>query len=643
MCGIAGALAPHVTTDALRAMAAALVHRGPDHRDAWCDEAAGIGLAQARLAIQDLSPAGHQPMRSASGRFVITLNGEIYNHPSLRALLEAEGAAPVWRGHSDTETLLAGFEHWGIAGTVAHAVGMFAFGVWDTAERRLTLARDRFGEKPLYYGWHGGTFLFGSELKALRTHPAFDASIDRDAVASFMRFSYIPAPASIYRSTRKVMPGTLLTVSRERPGHVVSAIYWSLRDECQRAHAVPFAGSDREAVDALETALAVSVSGQQISDVPVGAFLSGGIDSSTIVAIMQRQSSRPVRTFTIGNPGSPYDESASARAVAAHLGTDHTELSVTHDDARAIIPRLPRIYDEPFADSSQMPTVLVSELARRHVTVGLSGDAGDELFGGYNRYTQSRLFRHAPRLVRRSASRAMQALTPAAWNRLYSVMRPLLPAGRRSAVPGDHIFKLAAVLALDHDVEIYGHLVSTGGTADDLVIGGVDRTDLAAAWQALRALPHAEDRMMALDALTYLPDDILCKVDRAAMSVSLETRVPFLDHRVAALAWSLPLHLKVRDGQGKWIVRQVLDRYVPRALVDRPKSGFTVPIEAWLRGPLREWAETLLDPAAMTRQGYLNPAPIQRKWREHVSGRRNWQHFLWNVLMFQAWRDEYGG
>lgn len=640
MCGIAGqfgASAPCLGH--LQAMGAALSHRGPDYRGVWRDSDAGIGLAHARLAIVDLSPAGEQPMVSAHGQFVIVLNGEIYNHALLRAELANAGHAPKWRGHSDTETLLAGFEAWGIDVTIGKSIGMFAFAVWDTHTRSLTLGRDRLGEKPLYYGRQGGTFLFGSELKALRSHPAFSADVDRDALASYMRYGYVPAPLSIYQEIHKLSAGTLMIVRDEGRTVGEPVPYWSLLEVARRGIQTPFTGTDDEAREILEAKLAEAVASQQMSDVPIGAFLSGGVDSSIIVALMQAQSSQPVHTFTIGNHGGLYDEASHARAVAKHLGTDHTELHVTPEDAQAIVPRLPTLYDEPFADSSQIPTFLVSQLARRRVTVSLSGDAGDELFGGYNRYSRAYRFRSFPRLSRGLAT-VLRRLSPAQWDRVYKWISPLVRRSLRTPLPGEHILKLASVLEMTTDAEVYQRLVSIWPASP--VVGGTEASNLLAAWDRDsigNGFARAE-RMMALDAVTYLPDDILCKVDRAAMAVSLETRVPFLDHRVVEFAWQLPLHMKVRHGQSKWLVRQVLYKYVPRELIERPKMGFGVPIETWLRGPLRDWAEELLRPSVLAQGGYLDPIPVRQRWEEHLSGRHNWQHQLWNVLMFQAWVAE---
>lgn len=562
MCGFVGFLGSssfyeQVGDEAmLKRMADTIMYRGPDDAGYWFDGDNRIGLGHRRLSIVDLSPAGHQPMQSSSSRYVIAFNGEIYNHPSLRQALEINGQAPSWRGHSDTETLLAGFDVWGIQGTVERAIGMFAFAVWDRQTYTLTLGRDRFGEKPLYYGWQGrgndAVFLFGSELKALRAHPAFESNINRGALSLYMRHNYIPAPYSIYEGVGKLSPGCLLTVSLQQREPKVWA-YWSFAQVAESGAANVFVGSDDQAVDELEALLKDAVRQQMMADVPLGAFLSGGVDSSTVVALMQAQSSRPVKTFTIGFNEEGYNEAIHAKAVARHLGTEHTELYVTAERALSVISRLPTLYDEPFSDSSQIPTFLVSQLARQHVTVSLSGDAGDELFCGYNRYEP-----------------------------------PTLLTGNRPALSG----------------------------LDDV------------------------QRMMALDMMTYLPDDILTKVDRAAMGVSLETRVPFLDHRVVKFAWRVPQAMKLRDGVSKWILRQVLYRHVPKKLIERPKMGFGVPIDTWLRGPLKDWAEALLDEGRLRREGYFNPALVRAKWAEHLSGKRNWQYHLWDVLIFQTWLEE---
>ena len=639
MCGITGLLADGagVSELSVRGMAAALRHRGPDDEGVWCDAAAGVGLGHARLAVLDISCAGHQPMVSANGRHVIAFNGEIYNHLEIRAAVELAGWAPAWRGHSDTETMLAGFDVWGVEATIKKSVGMFAFAVWDRESCILTLGRDRLGEKPLFYGWQGETFFFGSELKSLRAHQNFKAEINRDAVATLMRYGYIPGPQSIYRGIQKLPPGTLLNVRPGARDPATPASYWSLVETARQGLQTPFAGSDEEALEGLAARLSKAVALQQVADVPLGAFLSGGIDSSTIVALMQAGSTRPVQSFTIGWDDRQYDEARHARAVARHLRTDHTDLYVTPEEARALIPRLPTLYDEPFADPSQVPTFLVSQLARRTVTVSLSGDAGDELFGGYNRYAWMRRLLRVPAALRRVLSAGLGALNPSQWDCAYAAMRPILPASLRFRAPGDKAHKLAPVLAIQSDAGMYARLISTWSDPDQVVVAGHDVSDMSRAWEELADFDSPEHRMMVLDALTYLPDDILCKVDRAAMGVSLETRLPFLDHRVVEYAWQLPLHMKFRDGQSKWILRRLLDRYVPENLIERPKMGFGVPIDSWLRGPLRDWAEELLDATRLRQEGYLNPGPIRKRWTEHLSGRRNWQYQLWVVLMFQAW------
>lgn len=636
MCGLAGILSDDVETAVLHRMTTAVNHRGPDDQGVWFDAAAGIGLAHTRLSILDLSPAGHQPMISGSGRYVIAFNGEIYNHLTLRAEMERGGVVPTWRGRSDTETLLASFDAWSIEAAIAKCVGMFAFAVWDRQRRTLTLGRDRLGEKPLYYGWQGKSFLFGSELKALRAHPAFKAEIDRDALAAFMRLGYVPAPKSIYRDIHKLPPGTLLTL-RGSSDPSAPVTYWSLPDVARQNSRAPFAGPDDDALQGLEARLSEAVALQLVADVPLGAFLSGGVDSSAIVALMQAQSSRPVHTFTIGFTEDQYNEATHAKRVAQHLGTDHTELYVTSEEAMAVIPRLPALYDEPFADPSQIPTFLVSQLARRYVTVSLSGDAGDELFGGYNRYIWVRKLLRYPAPLRRLGAVGLSLLSASQWDQAYSVLQRLLPASLHVRTPGDKARKLASVLSADSDAAIYQRLVSAWPSLGTLVIGGRETAELSTEWKKLADLGSPENQMMALDTTTFLPDDILCKVDRAAMGVSLETRIPFLDHRVVEFAWSLPMSMKIRDGQGKWILRQLLYKYVPRDLIDRPKMGFAVPIDAWLRGPLREWAQNLLDERRLRDAGYLNPSPILHKWTEHLSGAHNWQYPLWNVLMFQAW------
>jgi asparagine synthase (glutamine-hydrolysing) len=629
-------------------MSKAILTRGPDDDGYWSDSARRIGLGHRRLSIVDLSSAGHQPMLSASGRYVVVYNGEIYNHMVCRASLAMSGASVEWRGHSDTETLLAGFDAWGIQGTVERCIGMFAFAVWDRHTRTLTLARDRLGEKPLYYGWQGtgqhATFLFGSELKALKAHPSFAAGIDRNALCLLMRHNYIPAPYSIYQGIAKLEAGCLLTVSSAQSEPKLVR-YWSGAAVAVSGCAAPFAGTPNQAVDALEVLLKSAVQQQMMADVPLGAFLSGGIDSSTVVALMQAQSSLPVKTFTIGFNEVGYNEAVHAKAVAKHLGTDHTELYVSPQQALDVIPQLPILYCEPFSDSSQIPTFLVSQLARQQVTVSLSGDAGDELFCGYNRYLLANKLWHKlsvlPKGSRRLAARGLTALSPSRWNSLIGPVQGFLPGSLRQANFGDKLHKAADVLASDDLDSLYLGLVSHWMDPASVVIGGSEQpTYLTGNAPVLDGL-DAIQRMMALDALTYLPDDILVKVDRAGMGVSLEGRMPFLDHRVVEFAWSLPQSMKLHEGVGKWVLRKVLYRHVPKELIERPKMGFGVPIGEWLRGPLRDWAENLLDEARLRRDGYFHPTPIRQKWAEHLSGLRNWQYHLWDVLMFQAWLEEH--
>lgn len=645
MCGIVGVLATRFLPPEeafLVPALATIVHRGPDDQGIWLDSDSGIGLGHRRLSILDLSPAGHQPMHSACGRYVIAFNGEVYNHHLIRKELEAANGAPSWRGHSDTEVMLAAFVRWGIRATLEKLVGMFAIALWDRETRTLTLARDRIGEKPLYYGKVGGDFVFASELKALRVHSAWQGEIDRGALTLLLRHNYIPAPCSIYRGIHKLLPGTFLML---RAGHAEPTIecYWSAKEIAERGVIETLNLSDEEAVDRLEALLLQSVGEQMVADVPLGAFLSGGVDSSTVVALMQAQSSRPVRTFSIGFHEQGYNEAEDAKAVARHLGTEHTELYVTPGEAMAVIPRLPSLYDEPFADSSQVPTFLVSQMTRRHVTVSVSGDAGDELFGGYNRYLFAdqmwRKLNRMPRPLRRAVGKSLTALAPSLWNRLWDLPLRLAPSRYRVANVGEKLHKLAGVLALESSESMYHGLVSHWPEPADVVIDGIEPSTALTDRHAWADVPTFLEKMMYLDLVTYLPNDILVKVDRAAMGVSLETRIPMLDHRVIEFAWRTPLHHKLRDGQTKWLLRQVLYRYVPKALIERPKMGFGVPIDTWLRGPLRDWGEQLLNPARLRREGFFRPEPIVEKWQEHLSCRRNWQYLLWDVLMFQSWLE----
>lgn len=647
MCGIAGifdprhALASGGLAEAADRMTATLVHRGPDDAGVWRDAAAGIALGHRRLSILDLSPEGRQPMVSSSGRYVIVFNGEIFNFRRLRAELESLGHR--FRGHCDTEVMLAAIGQFGLEEALRRFVGMFAFALWDRDRRALSLVRDRIGIKPLYYGWAGAILLFASELKALRAHPGFHAEIDRDSLALFLRYGYVPTPRTIYRGAFKLVAGTVFTVTADhRPeGEASPQPFWSAESVVRRGLADPFRGSDEEAVEELDTLLRDAVKLRMESDVPLGAFLSGGIDSSTVVALMQAQCARPVRTFTIGFHETAYDEAARAKAVARHLGTEHTELYVEPSDALRLIPRLPEWWDEPFADSSQLPTLLVSEMTRRHVTVALSGDGGDELFAGYDRYRWAveiwRWLRWIPRGLRRPLGAGLRAALPARIDRFFSMMPPHL----RVRLAGDKVHKLAGALDVDSVDAVNRHLLSQWKDPDRLVLGA--REPHGILWdETLREwIPDVVQRMQFLDLVTYLPDDILVKVDRASMAVSLEARVPLLDHRVVEFAWRLPRSMTVRGGVRKWILRRVLRRYVPNELVERPKMGFGVPIDSWLRGPLRDWAEDLLDETRLRREGFFDPAPIRLEWTEHLSGRRNWQYPLWDVLMFQAWQQRW--
>lgn len=639
MCGIAGFLDPdqRAGEDELKRVAArmagALHHRGPDAHGVWVEPASGIALGHARLSIIDLSSAGAQPMSSASERYVLSYNGEVYNAAELRAELEQEGHR--FRGRSDTEVIVEGFSAWGVVKTIERLIGMFAFSVFDRKEKVLTLVRDRLGIKPLYWGQLDGRIAFASELKALACLPGFPPDIDRDALAAYLCTGYVPAPASIYRGISKLEAGTMLEVRAD--GGVRSHPYWSALDVAVRGQSLPLKVGETEAVAELEALLTDAVTRRMVADVPLGVFLSGGIDSSTVAALMQANFQKPIRSFSIGFEEAAYNEADAAKAVAHHLGTDHTELYVSGTEALSVVPKLPQIYDEPFADVSQIPTFLVSEMTRKHVTVALSGDGGDELFAGYNRYAQglraARAFRQLPGPLPRAISQLLSLASPSTWDSVFAV----LPAGIRPRQAGDKLHKLASVLGADA-ADYYRVLISSWAEAWVLV-DGVARPELAPFAEVARDRFKTEvGWMQYVDMVTYLPDDVLTKVDRASMAVSLEARVPLLDHRVVEFAWRLPEKLKIRQGQGKWLLRQLLCKYVPKKLVKRPKMGFGVPIDAWLRGPLKDWASDLLDPVAMGQAGFVDPAPIHAKWAEHLSGRRNWQHFLWNVLMFEAWR-----
>lgn len=644
MCGIAGVLGgPKIDTALIARMSGALAHRGPDDHGVWIDAEAGIGLGHRRLSIIDLSPAGHQPMHSPAGRYVLSFNGEIYNYADLRRDLAEAGHSVRWRGHSDTEILLAGFEFWGVKPTLQRASGMFAFALWDRQERTLTLSRDRLGEKPLYYGRQGGPdspFLFASELKALQQHPSFEWDVDRQALGLFVRYLAIPAPQSIYRGISKLPAGTILTL---RPGaEPVIEPYWSGAEIARDGVANPLSLYPSEATDRLEQLLERAIGRQMVSDVPIGAFLSGGVDSSTVVAIMQKLSSQPVKTFTVGFEDKAYNEAEHAKAVARHLGTDHTELYVSPQQAMDVIPHLPAMYDEPFADSSQIPTHLISALARQHVTVALSGDGGDELFGGYDRYLFTagwwKRIEGIPLPLRAVAARALTTVPAAAWTSFGNAAGGLLPRSLRMQRLGDKVHKGAGMLGSQSLDELYDQMLSLWRDAEGFVVGAP--VQAVTGNDDLASLGGVE-RMMASDMLGYLTDDILVKVDRAAMAVSLETRVPLLDPEVVEFAWRLPLDLKLRGSETKWLLRQVLYRHVPKAMIERPKMGFGIPLDDWLRGPLRDWAEGLLDERRLRHEGFFHAGPVRRAWEQHLRGQQN-AFKLWTILMFQSWLDAQG-
>lgn len=654
MCGIAGFFDGRGATGKERleataqAMARRLKHRGPDDAGVWADENVQMALAHRRLSIIDLTAAGHQPMASESGRYVIVYNGESYNFQEIRDEVGQGPAAPAWRGHSDTEAILAAIERWGVEKTIKRINGMFAFALWDRQERVLTLARDRIGEKPLYYGWWGQVFLFGSELKSLLAYPGYPPEIDRNALALYLRYNYVPAPYSIYKGIKKLLPGTFLSLRfPSGPAETPEpSPYWSALEAFQRGADDPLRLDDEMASGMLDELMRDAVKMRMVSDVPLGAFLSGGVDSSLVVALMQAQSPRPVKTFTIGFHEEAFNEAKHASAVARHLGTDHTEMYASPEDARAVIPGLPAMYCEPFADSSQIPTFLVSRLARQHVTVALSGDGGDELFGGYNRYFWGCSIWDkvgpVPLVLRRMVSRGFQSISPSAWDSLFGLVKGFAPKNLQEKRFGARLHKLAKMISASKPEDMYKSLVSHFNDPSSVAIGSVEPLSLPGDMQTGRFAGGFAQKMMLNDTLTYLPDDILAKVDRASMAVSLEVRVPMLDHRLVEFAARLPLDQKMRGGNGKILLRKTLDRYVTRELIERPKMGFGVPIGSWLRGPLREWAEALLNEKRLAGEGFFNPGPVTARWREHLSGARDWEYDLWGVLMFQAWLEAGG-
>jgi len=641
MCGIAGyrGLARGDGEAVVRRMTGTLTHRGPDHQGTWADPVSGIWLGHARLSILDLSSLGHQPMQSGNGRYVITYNGEIYNFRALKISLEELGHS--FRSNSDTEVILTSISQWGLVEAVRRFNGMFAFSLWDRAERTLHLVRDRLGEKPLYYGLAKQTFLFASELKALVAHPDFTPIVDRQSLALYLRFGTVPSPSSIYKGISKLPPGTILSIPDGAKRLPAPYPYWSLSTAVSEGLEKPFSGSTEEATDELERVLKDSVRVRMESDVPLGAFLSGGIDSSTVVALMAAQSPKPIQTFTIGFDVPGYDESGHAQAVAAHLRTDHTEVRLRPEEAIAVIPRLPVLYDEPFADSSQIPTFLVSQLARKKVVVSLSGDGGDELFGGYNHHLIGpsiwNKISWLPLSVRRAAAWSLRVPSPGKWDLLESISAPFLERYGTRGTFGDKFSKIAEVLSMSNSDALYKRLVSNWDQPNEVLVEGMEPDYSVPLPLRTGAISGFTERMMYWDTVTYLPNDILVKLDRASMGVGLESRVPFLDHHVVEFSWRLPLSMKLRVGQSKWILRQVLRRHVPQSLFERPKMGFGIPIGEWLRGELRGWAESLLDPVKMRHEGYFQPEPIQERWKEHLEGKRNWQNQIWVILMFQAW------
>jgi asparagine synthase (glutamine-hydrolysing) len=639
MCGIAGFWQRKRSSESpgeiLAHMGLALKHRGPDDFGQMFDTSTGIGFAHRRLSIVDLSPAGHQPMSSSSGRYTLAFNGEVYNYEDIRKEL---GVDRKWNGHSDTEVMLESVEHWGVDGALQRFVGMFAFALWDHLESKLYLVRDRLGIKPLYYGWVNGDFVFASELKAICQYPGFEASIDRSVLALYMRHNYVPSPHCIYHGMHKLAAGYIFVLdSPEATGELSQ--FWSAAKVASNGVQSPITASDEDAVELLKQKLLRAVSLRMIADVPLGAFLSGGIDSSTVVALMQAQNTRPVKTFTIGFREDDFNEAAHAKSIAAHLGTDHTELYVTPEEAMDVVPQLPSMFDEPFADSSQIPTFLVSKLARQSVIVSLSGDGGDELFGGYNRYLLTkRIWKNLSRLpasIRTLAANAVLNCSPHKIDKFAKALRPI--SRHKISAAGDKAHKLASFFELNTPQAIYMRALSHWDKPDDVVHGSHEPDTVARFIERSASLPTVEEAMMLTDLANYLPDDILTKVDRASMSVGLEARVPLLDHNVAEFAWRLPLHLKMRKGVSKWILRQLLYQYVPVDLVERPKMGFGVPIASWLRGPLRAWAEDLLSTSTLRSHGFFTTEPIRQRWQEHLSGTRNWQYHLWDVLVFQDW------
>jgi asparagine synthase (glutamine-hydrolysing) len=640
MCGIVGYWDKQGAESSIATKMANIIrHRGPDGSGTWIDKTKTLVLAHRRLSIIDLSKAGHQPMLSSCNRFVLTFNGEIYNHLELRIELESKCGNFNWRGYSDTETLLAALQYWGVEKTLKKLNGMFAFALWDNVEKILFLARDRMGEKPLYYGRNGNTFLFGSELKSFKAHPKWKGVISRDALTLYMRHNYVPTPWSIYQGINKLPPAHFVVIKDGGSEIGKPQCYWNLAEIAENGKANLKQNAERS-IEELDVLLRDSVKGRMAADVPLGAFLSGGFDSTLIAALMQAQSNKPIKTFTIGFHEKGYNEAVHAKAVAKYLGTEHTELYVTAQEAMAVIPKLGSIWDEPFSDSSQIPTFLVSELARKHVTVSLSGDAGDELFYGYSRYIQGHQMWSKLKLLPHPVRKFIAGTINHLPGTLLENMQQVLPKRLQISHLADRLPKITDIIEQDSEDSYYQSIISHWKNPEQIVIGGKEPLTLFNIAKNSLKLPDFRERMMYFDSMTYLPDDILTKVDRASMAVSLEVRVPLLDHRVVEYAWQLPMSMKYKDGKSKWALREVLYRYIPKELMERPKMGFGVPIDEWLRGPLREWAEELLSEKRLREDGFFDPVPIRKMLQEHISGKRRWHYYLWDVLMFQTWLDE---
>ena len=645
MCGITGFISPYLSKNNFKqnisCMTNKLEHRGPDDEGIWFDADSGVALGHSRLSIVDLSSAGHQPMISGCGRYYIVFNGEIYNHKSLRKKLSD---SINWQSHSDTETLINAISQWGLKKTLSKLLGMFAFAIWDRKQHKLTIVRDRLGEKPLYFGFNGKTLLFGSELKAIEAFPGESLNINKDSLEQYLRYGYVPAPYSIYKGIYKLSPGNFIEFSLEdvKAKSIPKSLkYWSLTSIIKKHQTKEFLGSDIEATNQLENLLKKSISGQLLGDVPLGAFLSSGVDSSTVVSLMQTQSSNPINTFTIGFKEFGYDESESAKEISSFLGTNHCELFLTPKDALNIIPRLPTIYDEPFSDVSQIPTFLISQFASNNVKVCLSGDGGDELFCGYSRHIAGprilRILKNIPFKLRNIISNFIQKIPPSKWDDFYYACEIFLPRHLRINLPGIKIYKISDLIKYETLYEIYLSLISSWSSPHEIILDKNDNKEFEDFEFSNIKLKDPFHQIMCMDTLNYLPNDILVKIDRAAMASSLETRLPLLDHRVIEFAWKTPLNMKLKDNQSKWLLRQVLKRYLPDNLIEGPKKGFSVPIAQWLRGPLKNWADDLLDEKLIFSQNYFSAKPIKIKWEEHLSGKQDWSKQLWTILMFQSW------